>query len=140
METDLNNLAPADQARSSNRSGYLVRFWAGLNLLWESFWPLAIPAICVVIAFLTVSWAGIWQWTPDWLRFLLLAAFAGGLIYSLKHLRELKFPSASQVTRRIETASDLEDRPLTAQTDNMAMGTGDSFSDALWNEHRKRMA
>ena len=116
-----------------------LRFAAHAELVWERLWPLVVPALTVALAFLAVSWFGIWQIVPDWARYGLLAAFLLGFIYQLARLRHLVLPTATEVSRRIETASHLEDRPLSALEDEIVLGDGDAFSRALWTEHRRRM-
>jgi uncharacterized protein (TIGR02302 family) len=118
----------------------LLRAMAIAALMWERFWPLAIPALCVVLVFMSISWIGVWPWLPDLARFGLVALFAVALGYALLQLRELRWPDRQEISRRIETASHLDDRPVIAQHDSMAMGESDAFAGALWREHRKRMA
>jgi uncharacterized protein (TIGR02302 family) len=117
-----------------------VRYLAGAALVWERAWPLAVPAVCVLLVFLTLSWLGFWHLLPAYARLGALALFAIAFGYALTLLRELRLPHPNEISRRIETASHLDDRPIIAQDDPMAMGGGDAFADALWREHRRRMA
>lgn len=118
----------------------LVRTFAAIGLVWESLWPLLVPAICVALVFLTLSWLGVWQVSLQPVRTGLLALFAAAMLAAIWQFRKLRLPSSAEITRRVETASELEDRPITAQEDEIAFGSGDDFSRALWIEHRKRMS
>jgi uncharacterized protein (TIGR02302 family) len=130
------------QARKTDAApaGPAVRFAAGAALFWERLWPLITPALCILLAYLAVSWLGLWRIAPDVLRFAGLGAFAIAGLWSLSFLRELRFPDHAEITRRIEVASKLQHRPITAQEDELAMGGGDGLATALWLEHRRRMA
>ena len=117
-----------------------VRTRAAIGLSWESFWPLAVPPVIVAMLFAAVSWLGLWQGLPAAGRYVLLAVFAAGLLYALSWLRDFRLPTHAAITRRIEQSSELEDRPIIAQQDALAMGEGDELSRAMWAEHQKRMA
>lgn len=124
-----------------SRSGWRrARLVAAAVLLWERFWPLAVPAVSVALLFAAVSWLGLWQVVPAAARYVLLALFAAGFLYALARLRHLRLPGRDEMVRRVELASRLEDRPITALSDEMAVGADDPFSRALWVEHRRRMA
>ncbi|MCG6858957.1 MAG: TIGR02302 family protein [Salaquimonas sp.] len=132
---------PDDERLVSGRRNWLaVRWAAGAELLWERFWPAVVPALIVVLAFLTVSWFGLWQFLPAGTRHLLVGVFALVFVWQLARLRHLVLPSTGEISRRVETASHLEDRPISALDDEIAFGGNDAFSRALWQEHRRRMA
>ena len=140
-------ISPPDEASRQGRDAPVRAHWnrpaalsAGLAIAWERFWPLAIPAACVVLLFLTISWLGLWRGLADPARYGLLAAFAAALAWALAGLRHFAWPGREAVIRRVETASRLDDRPLTAQYDSLSMGGDDSVANALWREHRRRMA
>jgi uncharacterized protein (TIGR02302 family) len=138
MERD----AETRQSRKSDAAaaGPTVRAAAGAALFWERLWPLITPALCVLLAYLAVSWLGLWRIAPDIARFAGIGAFAIAGLWSLSFLRELRLPNHADITRRIEVASELAHRPITAQEDELAMGDGDGLATALWQEHRRRMA
>jgi uncharacterized protein (TIGR02302 family) len=106
----------------------------------ERLWPLALPFTLCLLVFLVVSWLGAWQYVTGYARHgaLLAFAFAGGFLA----WRMARFvpPNTGEVTRRIERVSQLSHRPLTAQTDGLALGRQDELASALWAEHRRRMA
>ncbi|MEM9332417.1 MAG: TIGR02302 family protein [Pseudomonadota bacterium] len=122
----------------------MVHLTAWLSLSWERVWPLLVPLFMTTCAFLAFSWAGGWHFLQtygsDALLWLARLGFAGLAIWSTSLLRTFKAPSPTEVTRRIETKSGLDNRPMTAQSDEIALGTADRFARAMWEEHQNRMA
>jgi uncharacterized protein (TIGR02302 family) len=55
-------------------------------------------------------------------------------------LRRFRLPDRNAGRRRIEQASGLEHRPLTALEDRLTIGAEDAATTALWHAHRQRMA
>jgi hypothetical protein len=39
-----------------------------IAMIVERGWPLALPFVIAVSAFLIVSWFGVFRWLPDWAR------------------------------------------------------------------------
>ncbi|MFK5980764.1 MAG: TIGR02302 family protein [Rhizobiaceae bacterium] len=115
-----------------------------MTLFWESLWPRIVPFFLILCVFLIVSWAGLWDQVNGAFgeigRLALLAAFVLMALFSLRHLRSVQLPHSTEIIRRIEAVSELEHRPLTAQSDAMATGNDDALSSALWAEHQRRMA
>lgn len=130
-------------SNSAGRSGFSVRritaVQAFLAESWERLWPRLVPFFIVLTVFLTVSWIGLWQVLPDWARWIGVAAFMAAFIAALLPLRGYKFPTRTDLLRRIELASGFVNRPVTAQVDEPA-GTADPAALALWREHQRRMA
>ena len=120
-------------------SNHIVRIGAWFAIGWERLWPLLIPLILVTIVFFSLSWLGIWTYLPPLVHYAVLTGFLLALLASLLALRHLSLPGADEVTRRIEIETELVDRPMLAQVDEMVLGHDDGFSTALWQEHRKRM-
>lgn len=114
------------------------RFLARIVLFAEQILPLLMPAVCVIAIYFSVSWFGFFRIVPDWLRILLLAAFAAGLLASLLPLRFLRWPRVSEADRMLEERNDLPHQPVMVQEDEPAFDT--PFSRALWREHQTRMA
>ncbi|MEM9732046.1 MAG: TIGR02302 family protein [Pseudomonadota bacterium] len=120
-----------------------TRLLALLALSWERFWPLALPAFVVLALFFTVSWLGLWPMMGDALRLALLAVFGVAGIAALYPLGQMRLPTDGELDTRIERASALEHRPVTAQNDALAAdkpSSSDPMALALWEEHRRRMA
>ncbi len=133
-----NDQSSSQESRRSADVG--VRFAAFLAIAWERFWPMAIPAACVLLAFASISWLGLWPQLPNAARFAGLGFFAVMFFLACWKLRSFRFPHAAEISRRVEQSSRLEHRPLTAQSDPIAFGGGDKLAEALWSEHKSRMA
>jgi uncharacterized protein (TIGR02302 family) len=127
----------------SERPGRLARRFglarAALGL--ERLWPLLWPAVAVAGVFLVLALADLLPQLPGLVHLALLALaavlFAAGLVPALRRFR---LPSLGAGRRRIEQASGLAHRPLTALDDRLAAGANDPAAQALWQAHRARMA
>ncbi len=121
-----------------------VRASTWLVLAWEKLWPLLVPAFLVFCGYLIFSWVGGWRLidTEETQTYLWIARVLFALIFisSLWPLRHFQKPKSDEITRRIEVKSELEHRPITAQSDEIAMGERDGFSEILWREHKSRMS
>jgi len=105
----------------------------------ERLWPLVLPILIVAALFLSLSWLGIFRIVPEWARLGLLGLLGLAALASLWPLSRFRAPRAHEVDRRIEAANALRHAPVSVQTDRLS-SSGDAFADALWREHRKRMA
>ncbi|SFJ30440.1 TIGR02302 family protein [Aerobium aerolatum] len=106
----------------------------------ERLWPLVLPVLIVLSLFLSLSWLGIFKLLPDWARVILIIALALAAFASLYPLRFFRKPSVAEIDRRIERVNLLDHAPLLTQTDTLSSASQDSFAQALWQEHQKRMA
>ena len=120
-----------------------IRISAWAVILWEKMWPLLVPSFMVLTFYAIFAWTGGWRLLIDgsspfqlWLTRLI---FIVGFIGAFWPLRKFEWPQEDEVTRRIEIYSKLDDRPIKAQTDEIAMGENDDLSSILWREHRTRM-
>ena len=118
---------------------------AWLAVVWERFWPLVLPLVCVISVFFAVSWLGLWPSVSNQARLVILGIFALLTGAALFPLRKFQLPKAAEIDTRIERISKLPHRPVTAQVDQQSPVTGgstnkDPFSNALWAEHQRRMA
>ncbi|MDN2568374.1 TIGR02302 family protein [Aquibium sp. A9E412] len=104
----------------------------------ERAWPLVLPLVVLVSLFFSLAWLGVFRALPDWARLTLVAGFALAALAALWPLRGFRLPAAAEIDRRIERANRLEHAPVSTQTDRLS--AGDAFADALWREHRRRMA
>ena len=120
-----------------------MRASAWLAIVWERLWPLLVPAFITLCLYSTFSWAGGWrllaQYTPAFVTITARFIFAAAFVASLLPARRLRLPARGELDRRIEEKSKLENRPITARSDKLALGGADAFSTALWAEHRRRM-
>jgi uncharacterized protein (TIGR02302 family) len=116
----------------------LKRSFARTVLFFERLLPLALAPVGIVGLFFAASWFGIFRMSPDWLRWILLAAFALGLVFTLYPLARIRWPSAGEGDRLLEERNNLPHQPVGVQEDEPAFET--PFSRALWKEHQIRMA
>jgi len=114
---------------------------ARLALWWEAAWPALWPATATVGIFVATTLADIWRIVPGWLHVALLAGFAAALVTSLTMaVRSVRWPRRTAAHRRLERASSLAHRPLTAIDDEVAGDQDDAWSRALWQAHKARLA
>lgn len=113
--------------------------WAALA--WEALWPALWPACGVAGTFLALTFVGAWEIAPGWLHAGALAGFAVAFIAALRRgFRAFRLPDHDRVRRRLERATGVPHRPLTALEDRLASDTRDPLSRALWQAHQRRMA
>ncbi|MGC4026637.1 MAG: TIGR02302 family protein [Mesorhizobium sp.] len=115
------------------------RFAVRAAIIVERLWPLFLPFLLVLALFLAASWFGLFRGVQDQIRLGLLSIFALGGLGALTLLRRFRFPTAAEVDRRVEAANQLKHTPVQVQFEQPG-GKADSFGDALWREHRRRMA
>jgi uncharacterized protein (TIGR02302 family) len=133
-----------DTQATDHRSGFAARLArtrlaTAAAVAFERLWPLALPLLIVASLFLSVSWLGLFRLMPDALRLGLAAVFVVAGLAALYPLRHFRRPTAVEIDRRIERANRLEHNPVSVQTDRPS-GSVDDFSEALWQEHQRRMA
>jgi len=108
-------------------------------LYWERLWPRLVPALAIAALFAAVVFLDLLPSLPTWLHVAVLVAFAAALVAALAWLpRGLRWPSAAEARRRVETASDLRHRPLETLTEPIAVGGDDPQARALWAAHQAR--
>lgn len=117
-----------------------LRLSAWLMIALERIWPLVLPLLLVIAVFLSLAWFGLFRLMPDIARQALLAVFLLSIPVCVYLLLKFRLPSPSDVTRRLENVNELAHQPITVQTEELAANSTDPFAQALWNEHRKRMA
>ncbi|PSH69176.1 TIGR02302 family protein [Phyllobacterium brassicacearum] len=117
-----------------------LRLSAWLTIALERLWPLLLPLLLVLAAFLSLSWFGVFRITPDWLRLIVLGLFALSVPACLYLLLRFHLPTHAEVSQRLENVNILDHQPITVQSEELAANTDDPFAQALWDEHRKRMA
>ncbi|HUK11518.1 MAG TPA: TIGR02302 family protein [Stellaceae bacterium] len=110
-------------------------------LFWERSWPEFATALGVVGVFAAAALFDLPAMVPGWLHAAGLAVLALLFAAALwRAIRAARVPETSEGRRRLETASGLDHRPLTALTDRLAGGASDPVAVALWAAHRARMA
>ena len=116
-----------------------TRLAIGTAMIVERGWPLVLPLLIVASLFLSLSWLGVFRLLPDTARMILAGALGVAALASLFPLRFFRLPSWLEIDSRVEQANKLLHTPVQVQTDRLA-GQPNSFADALWREHQKRMA
>jgi uncharacterized protein (TIGR02302 family) len=112
------------------------------TMIVERGWPLFLPLLIVVCLFLSLSWLGVFRVMPDLARLAALIVIGLTALAAAYPLRFYRHPMAGEIDRRIERANKLAHTPVLVQTDRLAKdgGQGGAFAEALWREHRRRMA
>lgn len=116
-----------------------TRSFAFMAMIVERLWPLLLPLLIVTSLYLTVAWFGLFRLVPDWARIAAAAMFTFAAFASLWPLTRFRLPKAVEIDQRIERVNELQHTPVSAQTDKLA-GARDPFADALWREHKSRIA
>jgi uncharacterized protein (TIGR02302 family) len=114
------------------------RMLARMVLFFEQLLPPLMPVLSVIAFYLCASWFGLFRSVPDWLRILLLLAFAGAFLVSLLPFRNLRWPDVADADRMLEERNGLPHQPVTVQEDEPAFDS--RFAHVLWREHQARMA
>jgi uncharacterized protein (TIGR02302 family) len=108
-------------------------------IFWERVWPSCWPLLALLGAFLVLAGLDVLPLLPGWAHLAVLVALAAALVwFGVAVFRGLAAPAREGARRRIEQASGVPHRPLTALEDRLAPGA-DSASVALWEAHRERM-
>ncbi|HEY1504606.1 MAG TPA: TIGR02302 family protein, partial [Stellaceae bacterium] len=136
IDTAIPPVRPAAPARLRRRLDL-----ATVALAWERLWPAMWPSVIVVGVFLTLALFDIPTRLPASGHWLLLAISLVVLTLAvLDGMRRFSWPSRDDARRRLELASRLSHRPLTAIEDKLAGGGDDPAAAALWRAHQERMA
>ncbi|GEP08783.1 TIGR02302 family protein [Methylobacterium gnaphalii] len=114
----------------------------------ERIWPLVWRGVMVVLAFLTLSWLGLWLELPQVWRIAGLAAFVLLAVAALAPLVRLRALDRRQALARIDREAARSGRPggalahdpASAVEDTLAVGTNDPATKALWALHQRRAA
>jgi uncharacterized protein (TIGR02302 family) len=114
---------------------------ARLALLWEKLWPALWPAAGVAGFFLALALFDVPAMLPGWAQAALLGIAALLVLgFLVKAAWRFHLPSRHAAQRRVETASGLSHRPLSAIADKLAGDGNDTTTRSLWQAHQARMA
>ncbi|MBO6675956.1 MAG: TIGR02302 family protein [Rhizobiales bacterium] len=105
----------------------------------ERLWPRLVVAGSVLGIFLSLSWLGLWPVMPDIIRFALLGILAVAFLASLVWAGRTPRVPREQGVARVEAASGLQGRPLSALEDT-PFDTRSPQGRALWRAHQAHMA
>lgn len=109
---------------------------ARLALFWERLWAASYPLLMVLALFAMAVLTGILAALPDLVRYAALAAFVLAFLWALRPLVSLAYPARSEGLRRIEQASSLDHRPVSASEDRPANPSPESST--IWEAHVAR--
>jgi uncharacterized protein (TIGR02302 family) len=102
------------------------RLWAALH------WPIVVLAVIAAILL-----SGGLVFLAPWLRLPLIALAGLGLLWSMRPLLRLHWPSRREAIRRVEDVSGLAHRPISGREDRLA-GDASPLQHTIWEEHRLR--
>ena len=112
--------------------------------LWERAWPVLWRGLGVVLAFLAVSWLGLWLDLPPLWRMVGLGFFALLLVASLLPALRLRPLSRREALARIDREATRQGGnahdPASSIEDTLAVGQSDPVTRALWALHQSRAA
>lgn len=112
---------------------------AKIVLFLERLAPLALAPLSVAALYVATSWFGVFRMVPPSIARVLAVIFGLVFLWSLVRFITLRWPTDAEATRRIEERSGLAHRALAALEDVPATTSG-PFGEALWREHKRRMA
>lgn len=131
---------PSRDAGWSRASRVDRALWrARFAIFWERLWPRLAPPVAIAGLFVAIALLDVLPLLPLWLHASVLAVFALALVAALVRLPPgLRWPTASEARRRVETASHLVHRPLATLSEPLAAGADDPQTRALWEAHQAR--
>lgn len=112
---------------------------AKIVLFLERLAPLGLAPLSVAALYAATSWFGLFRLMPPSIARGLAILFGLVFLWSLLRIATAKWPTDAEATRRIEERSGLAHRALAALEDVPATTSG-PFGEALWREHKRRMA
>lgn len=113
---------------------------ANVALLFEKLWPRVWLPAAVAGVFVLLSVFEVWPLLPPRIHFGLLILFGAAFALSFLPLIFWRRPSRQASFARLEQASALEHRPLTAFNDTLLQENPSPEMRALWEAHRARAA
>ena len=111
-----------------------------VSLGWERLWPRLWLPLAVLLAFLAVSWFGLWTHLPWYGRIAGVLAFAAALCGSLWHVARIAVPTHRDALGRLDRSFAGGHRPASALEDSLAVGAADPVAQALWKLHVERQS
>ena len=105
---------------------------------WEGLWPALWAPLGILMAFVALSWLGLWLDASPFARKAGVALFAAALVLSLWPLLRLRPPARNAALARLDRDSGLKHGPARAFEDTLALGQDDPGSRLLWDLHRRR--
>ena len=111
-----------------------ARLALGFERLWNALhWPMVILAVAAALVI-----GGVLPLLPPWPRLAVLALLTLALIWSLRPMLRVRWPSQLEAMRRVEEKTGLAHRPVSTADDSLANGASGPMQQAIWQEHRLR--
>jgi uncharacterized protein (TIGR02302 family) len=129
-------------AKKSSREDLLIEAKvraAKRAMIFETLWPRIWLPVAVCGVFVLLSAFEVWQLLPPRFHLSLLSWFGAAFGLSLLPLVLWPRPTREKSLQRIEQASALKHRPLTAYSDTLSQAVSPETA-ALWQAHRARAA
>ncbi len=124
---------PTPSSRLIERTISQARLALGFERLWAALhWPIV---ILLVSAALVIG--GVLPKLAYWPRIAVLMVIGLALLWSLRPLLGVRWPSRHEAIRRVEEKSGLSHRPVSAREDRLPPDS-DPLQQAIWQEHRLR--
>ncbi|MDX3810330.1 MAG: DUF4175 family protein, partial [Bosea sp. (in: a-proteobacteria)] len=111
-----------------------------VSLGWERLWPRLWLPLGIVLAFLALSWFGLWTHLPWYGRIVGVLAFAAAFLGSLWHVARVAMPTHRDALVRLDRSFAGGHRPASTLEDSLAVGSSDPVSQALWKLHVERQS
>jgi uncharacterized protein (TIGR02302 family) len=128
--------SPAPEARLLEKKVRAAR----RAMIFETLWPRVWAPVAVCGVFVLLSAFEVWQHLPPRVHLGLLWGFGAALLLSILPLLFWRRPKREASLARIEKASALDHRPLTAYNDKLSQDAASPETVALWEAHRARAA
>ncbi|WP_298922472.1 DUF4175 family protein, partial [uncultured Bosea sp.] len=111
-----------------------------VSLGWERLWPRLWLPLGIILAFLALSWFGLWTHLPWYGRIAGVLAVAAAFLASLWHVARWAPPTHREALVRLDRSFAGGHRPASALEDSLAVGSKDPVSQALWKLHVERQS
>lgn len=128
----MTSVEPSRDARAKSPPGEASILATRFVLYWERWWPLALPGLAAIYAFLVLGLFGAWAYAPVWLHAgaLALAAVFLGVLWFRK-LRPLAWPDRRRAQARLEANGAARHAPLQSLDDRPF----ETAENPLWRAH-----
>jgi len=109
-------------------------------LFLEAAWSAIFPAVMVCGLALLVTLLGLFSIVPRAVHIGLIIAFALALVWSLRPVLSLRWPSDDEALRHLETTAGVPHRPASSYWDTLNQPDATPVQRALWQAHKARLA
>ncbi len=111
-----------------------------LAIVLERMWPRLWLLVGLAALFVALSLAGLWGHLDETSHKIVLGAFALAALAVAISLLRVRAPARAEALERMERTSGVPHRPATAYEDSLSLNAADPATNALWQEHRNRLA